>query len=67
MVWASVVAKSAAAAQFRNIKLAPRGGGTATNRQSLTEGLVVDTSRHMNRILEISVAERVEVGVVKDR
>ena len=34
------------------LKLAPRGGGTGTNGQSLTDGLVVDLSRHMNRILE---------------
>src|SRR3712207_7221092 len=49
---------------------APRGGGTGTNGQSLTDGLVVDVSRHMNRILEINVAERwarVEAGVVKDQ
>src|SRR5918997_1322708 len=48
----------------------PRGGGTGTNGQSLTDGLVVDVSRHMNRILEINVAERwvrVEAGVVKDQ
>jgi FAD/FMN-containing dehydrogenase len=52
------------------VKLAPRGGGTGTNGQSLTDGLVVDVSRHMNRILEINVAERwarVEAGVVKDQ
>ena len=52
------------------VKLAPRGGGTGTNGQSLTDGLVVDVSRHMNRILEINVAERwarVQAGVVKDQ
>ena len=49
---------------------APRGGGTGTNGQSLTEGLVVDVSRHMNRILEINPEERwvrVQAGVVKDQ
>src|SRR3712207_6638032 len=49
---------------------APRGGGTGTNGQSLTTGLVVDVSRHMNRILEINAEERwvrVEAGVVKDQ
>src|SRR5690606_7667245 len=30
-------------AQFRTIVLSPRGGGTGTNGQSLTDGLVVDT------------------------
>ena len=50
--------------------IAPRGGGTGTNGQSLTDGLVVDVSRHMNGILEINVEERwarVQPGVVKDQ
>ncbi|MCK0197216.1 FAD-binding oxidoreductase [Ancylobacter sp. 6x-1] len=32
------------------IPLGPRGGGTGTNGQSLTRGVVLDTSRHMNGI-----------------
>jgi FAD/FMN-containing dehydrogenase/Fe-S oxidoreductase len=56
--------------RFQQIKLTPRGGGTGTNGQSLTDGIVVDVSRHMNNILEINVAERwvrVQAGVVKDQ
>ncbi|KQN50669.1 hypothetical protein ASE98_02270 [Pseudomonas sp. Leaf48] len=56
--------------RFRQINLTPRGGGTGTNGQSLTDGIVVDLSRHMNTILEINVAERwvrVQAGVVKDQ
>ncbi len=56
--------------RFRSVVVAPRGGGTGTNGQSLTTGVVVDLSRHMNRILEIDVANRrvrVEAGVVKDQ
>jgi FAD/FMN-containing dehydrogenase/Fe-S oxidoreductase len=56
--------------RFRGISVAPRGGGTGTNGQSLTSGLVVDCSRHMNRILEIDpvrMIARVEAGVVKDQ
>src|SRR3954470_621183 len=56
--------------RFHGLKLAPRGGGTGTNGQSLTEGLVVDVSRHMNRILEINTEQRwvrVQAGVVKDQ
>src|SRR5690606_40722815 len=52
------------------ILLSPRGGGTGTNGQSLTDGLVVDTSKYMNQILEINVEERwvrVQCGVVKDQ
>ncbi len=53
-----------------DMTLAPRGGGTGTNGQSLTDGIVVDVSRHMNGILEINAAEgwaRVQPGVVKDQ
>jgi len=56
--------------RFHGLRLAPRGGGTGTNGQSLTDGLVVDLSRHMNRILDIDVANRrarVQAGVVKDQ
>ncbi len=54
----------------RGIVLTPRGGGTGTNGQSLTDGIVVDVSRHMNQILEIDVDARrvrVQAGVVKDQ
>ncbi len=57
-------------AALRGHRIAPRGGGTGTNGQSLTDGLVVDLSRHMNAIIEINVEERwarVEAGVVKDQ
>src|SRR5215217_8926474 len=64
------IARMAQDPRFAGIKLAPRGGGTGTNGQSLTDGLVVDVSRHMNRILKINVEQRwarVEAGVVKDQ
>ncbi|WP_186024312.1 D-2-hydroxyglutarate dehydrogenase YdiJ [Burkholderia gladioli] len=57
-------------ARFRGVHVAPRGGGTGTNGQSLTDGIVVDLSRHMNRILAIDPVARtarVEAGVVKDQ
>lgn len=57
-------------ARFETMRLVARGGGTGTNGQSLTTGLVVDCSRHMNRILEIDPVRRiarVEAGVVKDQ
>lgn len=56
--------------EFRDIVLSPRGGGTGTNGQSLTDGIVVDLSKHMNKILEINEKEgwvRVQTGVVKDQ
>src|SRR5690349_7111968 len=66
----ALLARLAGEERFRGVELCPRGGGTSTNGQSLTDGIVVDVSRHMNRILEINVAERwarVEAGVVKDQ
>ena len=56
--------------RFNDIKFSARGGGTGTNGQSLTPGIVVDLSKYMNRILEINVEEnwvRVEAGVIKDQ
>ncbi|WP_299580104.1 FAD-binding and (Fe-S)-binding domain-containing protein [uncultured Microbulbifer sp.] len=65
-----LLAELAQREEFRSVVLSPRGGGTGTNGQSLTDGLVVDISRHMNQILEINAAERwvrVQAGVVKDQ
>jgi len=56
--------------KYHAIKFSARGGGTGTNGQSLTPGIIVDLSKYMNRILEINVEEnwvRVEAGVVKDQ
>jgi FAD/FMN-containing dehydrogenase/Fe-S oxidoreductase len=55
---------------YASLTFTPRGGGTGTNGQSLTEGVVVDLSRHMNRILEVDDAQgwaRIEPGVVLDQ
>jgi FAD/FMN-containing dehydrogenase/Fe-S oxidoreductase len=55
---------------FPTVRFSARGGGTGTNGQSLTSGIVVDVSRHMNNILEINQEEnwvRVQAGVVKDQ
>ncbi len=57
--------------QFRkDIKITARGGGTGTNGQSLSDGIVLDCSHFMNRILEINLEQgwvRVEPGVVLDQ
>ncbi|WP_017348985.1 D-2-hydroxyglutarate dehydrogenase YdiJ [Pantoea sp. A4] len=66
----ALIARVAAEPRFASLVFAPRGGGTGTNGQSLNQGIVVDMSRHMNRILEINPDEgwvRVEAGVVKDQ
>lgn len=54
---------------FDDITFSARGGGTGTNGQSLTPGLVIDTSRHMQEILELNIEQqwvRVQCGVIKD-
>lgn len=65
-----ILTKLSSEQDYCNIVLSPRGGGTGTNGQSLSDGLIVDTSKHMNHILEINVKERwarVQCGVVKDQ
>lgn len=64
------IAKLLSDERFRDIAVAPRGGGTGTNGQSLTDGVVVDMSKHMNRVISIDPAARtarVQAGVVKDQ
>jgi FAD/FMN-containing dehydrogenase len=46
------------AARHAKITLSPRGGGTGTNGQSLTRGVMVDLSRHLNRIRSLDVGGR---------
>lgn len=65
-----IIARTLCEPAFQKLVIAPRGGGTGTNGQSLTNGVVVDCSRHMNRILDIDPVRRVarvEAGVVKDQ
>ncbi len=66
----ALIARLAGEERFTSLTFTPRGGGTGTNGQSLNQGIVVDMSRYMNRILEINVEQgwvRVEAGVVKDQ
>src|SRR6201986_1526692 len=47
----------------------PRGGGTSQCGQTVNEGLVVDFSKHLNRILSLDVEKKtcvVEPGIVLD-
>ncbi|UJF17683.1 FAD-binding oxidoreductase [Vibrio sp. SS-MA-C1-2] len=66
----SLIGEIAKQEQFSDVTFSPRGGGTGTNGQSLTLGVVVDLSRHMKHIIEINLEEqwvKVEAGVVKDQ
>lgn len=52
------------------VSITARGGGTGTNGQSLTEHVVVDVSRHMNKILSFdpkAEAVVVQPGAVLDQ
>ena len=65
-----LITQTAQQTQFQSLKFSPRGGGTGTNGQALTEHLVVDLSRHMRDILEFNAKERwvrVQAGVIKDQ
>jgi len=56
------------ASEFR-VPLIPRAGGTSLAGQVVGNGVVVDISRYMNRILELNTEERwvkVEPGVIPD-
>src|SRR5207248_4355856 len=47
----------------------PRGGGTSQCGQTVNEGIVVDFSKHLNRLLSLDVENRtcvVEPGMVLD-
>ncbi|ELY3542322.1 FAD-binding oxidoreductase [Cronobacter turicensis] len=66
----ALMARLAAEPRFKSLIFTPRGGGTGTNGQALNQGLVVDMSRYMNRIIEINPEQgwvRVEAGVIKDQ
>lgn len=52
---------------FKTLHFCVRGGGTGTNGQSLTDGVVIDVSRFMTRIVDFNPAEQsitVEPGVI---
>ncbi|WP_225197964.1 FAD-binding and (Fe-S)-binding domain-containing protein [Gluconobacter oxydans] len=58
------------AAADGDLTLAIRGGGTGTNGQSLTDGIVLDVSRHLDRILDFDAEAgtvTVEPGVILAR
>ena len=49
--------------------IVPRGGGTSLVGQCVNTGVVIDTSRHLNRILAVNPDERwvdVEPGLIRD-
>jgi FAD/FMN-containing dehydrogenase/Fe-S oxidoreductase len=58
-----------AIAREEGVSVTPRGGGTSQCGQAVGSGLVVDTSKHLNRVLALDVEARtctVEPGRVLD-
>jgi FAD/FMN-containing dehydrogenase/Fe-S oxidoreductase len=65
---ADVVSTVRACARF-GVPLTARGGGTSQAGQAIGPGLILDCSRHLDRILEINAAQRwarVQPGCVLD-
>jgi len=63
------VAQAVSIAARHGVPITPRGGGTSQAGQAIGAGLVLDTSKHLNRILEIDADARwarVQPGVVLD-
>ena len=57
-------------AVHHRVPIIPRGSGTSLSGQGIGSGLVLDFTRHLNRILEIQPEQqwaRVEAGVVLDQ
>ncbi|WP_041933981.1 D-2-hydroxyglutarate dehydrogenase YdiJ [Gloeothece verrucosa] len=55
---------------FKSITFSPRGGGTGTNGQALSPGIIIDCSKYMNQILELNLEQgwvRVQPGVILDQ
>jgi FAD/FMN-containing dehydrogenase/Fe-S oxidoreductase len=53
-----------------NVPVLPRGGGTSLAGQTVGEAVVVDMSKHLNRVLDVNTEERwalVEPGVVQEQ
>ena len=66
---AEAVVRAVTVAARHGVPITPRGGGTSQAGQSIGAGLVLDTSKHLNKILEINPDEkwaRVQPGVVLD-
>lgn len=53
----------------RRVPLTLRGGGTSQGGQAIGHGVIADTSKYLNKILELNAKERwarVEPGIVLD-
>ncbi len=65
---ADVCASVETAAKY-NVSILPRGGGTSLNGQCVSAAMIIDFTKHINRIIELNVEERwvrVQPGIVLD-
>src|SRR5689334_1975403 len=66
---AEAVVRAVQVAAKHGVPITPRGGGTSQAGQAIGAGIVLDTSKHLNRVIEINPDQRwarVEPGVVLD-
>ncbi|MCL4203530.1 MAG: FAD-binding protein [Pirellulaceae bacterium] len=66
---ADCIAAVEVAGRFQ-VPITSRGGGTSLSGQTFGTGMVIDTSKYMDQVLEVNSAEgwaRVQPGVVRDR
>lgn len=64
------IVRALAIAAEEGVSVVPRGAGTSQAGQAVGQGLVVDTSKHLTRVLQIDPADRlavVEPGVVLEQ
>jgi FAD/FMN-containing dehydrogenase len=63
------VVRAVEIARRHRVPITARGGGTSQAGQAVGAGLQLDTSKYLNRVLDVNVAERsawIEPGVVLD-
>src|SRR5437868_10521347 len=61
--------RALAVCRAEGVIVTPRGGGTSQCGQTVNDGIVIDLSKHLNRILSLDVENRtcvVEPGIVLD-
>src|SRR5687767_5865186 len=61
--------RAIAIAREEGVSVLGRGGGSSQSGQTVNESLVIDCSKHLNRIVELDVESRrcvVEPGIVLD-